>query len=68
MHCSALCDDRAVADGSTGLVQRGAEDCQEDNGRDDRFEPEEILDLSIRNTQEWQLEQKVQEEGNKSGC
>lgn len=56
VHCSAFCDNRAVADGPTSLVQGGAEDCQKDDGCDDRFETEEVLNLGVRDTQEWQLE------------
>lgn len=62
-----FCDDCAVADGAASLVQRGAEDSQEDNWRDNRLEGEEVLYLGVGDTQEWQLEQEVQEEGDESG-
>lgn len=56
VYRSSLCDNSTVADGTTGLVQGGAEDCQKDDGCNDRFETEEILNLGVRDTQEWQLE------------
>jgi hypothetical protein len=59
----ALCDDSAVGDGTASLVQSGTEDGQENNWCNNRLKSEEILNLGIRNTQEWQLEQEVQYEG-----
>lgn len=66
MFRNAFRDDRAVADCAASLVQRGSEDCQEDDRRDDRLEGEEILDLGVWDAQERQLEQEVQEEGDES--
>lgn len=59
MYKGALGDDFTMANCSTGLVQRRAKDGQEDNGRNDRLEGEEVLDFRVRNTEEGELEQEV---------
>lgn len=56
-----MSDDSAGADSATGLVQRRSEDGQEDDWGNDGLEGEEVLDLGVRNAQERQLEQKVEE-------
>lgn len=57
-----MCDDSAVGDGTASFVQCGTEDGQENNWCNNRLESEEVLNLGIWNTQEWELEQKVQYE------
>ena len=45
-------------------MQCGAEDSQEDDRRNNTLQGEEILNLGVRDAQEWNLEQEVQEETN----
>lgn len=60
-NCGALSNDRAVTDGASSLVQGIAKNGQENNRCNNRLQSEEVLDFGVRNAEERQLKQEVQQ-------
>jgi hypothetical protein len=60
MNSGALSDDGAMANSATSPAQCISENSQENDRCNDTLEGEEVLDLGVRNAQEWKLKEEVQ--------
>jgi hypothetical protein len=61
-------DDLTVADGATSSAQSVAENSQENNWCDNTLEGEEVLNLGVRNAEEGELKQEVEDKSTHSCC
>lgn len=61
MHMNFISDDCATADSTASLVQGRSKDGEKDYRGNDGFESKEVLHLCVRNAEERQLQQEVQE-------
>ncbi len=68
LQLGALSNNSTVANGTTSLVQGVAENTQENDGSDDALDGEEVLDLSVGDTQKGKLKEEIKHKTTHSSC